>query len=229
MKKQDRVLPLFTAIRITLNYLLGYTYVYPNIVGFLKNTFNLSYNVLRVLEVVLYVFVFLTTVIPARKVLRYGWEKYTDSFRDNMKTIMRSQIFIMAVMAVISIIIMKLGIGGSYNQDQISGLVRRNPYLYTLMATVFAPFVEEIVFRGCIYRRIEASGHKYLGFLISSLIFGLIHVITPLLQGDWSQGIYIIVYGSLGMVMCHVYEKTDSLFCSILLHMLNNAISILGV
>ena len=229
MKKQDRVLPLFTAIRITLNYLLGYTYVYPNIVGFLKNTFNLSYNVLRVLEVVLYVFVFLTTVIPARKVLRYGWEKYTDSFRDNMKTIMRSQIFIMAVMAVISIIIMKLGIGGSYNQDQISGLVRRNPYLYTLMATVFAPFVEEIVFRGCIYRRIEASGHKYLGFLISSLIFGLIHVITPLLQGDWSQGIYIIVYGSLGMVMCYVYEKTDSLFCSILLHMLNNAISILGV
>ena len=229
MKKQDRVLPLFTAIRITLNYLLGYTYVYPNIVGFLKNTFNLSYNVLRVLEVVLYVFVFLTTVIPARKVLKYGWEKYTDSFRDNMKTIMRSQIFIMAVMAVISIIIMKLGIGGSYNQDQISGLVRRNPYLYTLMATVFAPFVEEIVFRGCIYRRIEASGHKYLGFLISSLIFGLIHVITPLLQGDWSQGIYIIVYGSLGMVMCYVYEKTDSLFCSILLHMLNNAISILGV
>ena len=142
---------------------------------------------------------------------------------------MRSQIFIMAVMAVISIIIMKLGIGGSYNQDQISGLVRRNPYLYTLMATVFAPFVEEIVFRGCIYRRIEASGYKYLGFLISSLIFGLIHVITPLLQGDWSQGIYIIVYGSLGMVMCYVYEKTDSLFCSILLHMLNNAISILGV
>ena len=229
MKKQDRVLPLLTAILITFNYLLGYTFIYPQMISILRSTFNLSYTVLRILEVLIYVFVFITTVFPARKMLRYGWERYTDNYKVNMKRIFRSQVCIIVRMAAITLVLMQLGIGSSYNQEQIGGLVRINPVLYTLMAVVFAPFVEEIVFRGCIYRRIEATGHKYLGYIVSSFIFGLVHVISPLLQGNWVQGLYIFVYGFLGMVMCIMYEKTDSLFCSILLHILNNAISLLGV
>ncbi|MDP8262185.1 MAG: CPBP family intramembrane metalloprotease [Candidatus Ancaeobacter aquaticus] len=86
-----------------------------------------------------------------------------------------------------------------------------------LVATVFAPLYEEIVFRGFIYTVLR----KYLGvtqsLCMSAIIFGAIHF-------NMSQ--FIPVMG-LGIILAYLYERTGTLIAPIVFHMLNNTVAIL--
>lgn len=229
MKKQESVLSLPVSLWLLVNYLVGYTFIYPMLIDWICANADLSVTMENVLKTAVYVFVFVTTVVPSRKLLRYGWERLTDSFGKCVGQIIRSQLFIFALAAGISMILSRFGLTTSRNQQRINSLVQNNRFYYTLMAVVFAPFVEELVFRGAIFNSFRARNRKALGYFISAFVFGFIHVMGSFFAGDYRDCLFIFIYGGLGMVLAYVYDRTDSVFCSILLHMLNNAISLLGV
>ncbi len=229
MKKQESVLSLPVSLWLLVNYLVGYTFVYPMIIDIICANADISVTMENVLKTAVYVFVFVTTVIPSRRLLRYGWERLTDSFGKCLGQIIRSQLFIFVLAAGISAILMRFGLSTSRNQQAINSLVQVNRFYYTVMAVVFAPFVEELVFRGAIFNNFRARNQKALGYLVSAFVFGFIHVMGSFFAGDYRDCLFIFVYGGLGMVLAYVYDRTDSIYCSILLHMLNNAISLLGV
>jgi membrane protease YdiL (CAAX protease family) len=94
-----------------------------------------------------------------------------------------------------------------------------NPYLITclaLAAIFLAPYVEEILFRGCIYRFLKSQTLIPFAQFISGIIFAAIH-------GNLASFGPLIV---VGILLAHIYEKEGSLRVSIFFHALFNAFSL---
>lgn len=92
--------------------------------------------------------------------------------------------------------------------------------LIVVLVCIIAPIVEEIVYRGAILKGLEKLKiSPAVALIISSLIFGFIHVLTA---GDYAQ---VFPYIFMGLALGFVYQKTKSLVASVAIHMLINTIS----
>ena len=92
--------------------------------------------------------------------------------------------------------------------------------LVTISATIIAPIVEELFFRGYLLTAfLEKIRNTPLAVCMSSLVFTSIHVfIGP------GMMIYIFLWS---LIPSYLYLKTGSLYSSILMHALNNAFAYL--
>ena len=82
---------------------------------------------------------------------------------------------------------------------------------------ILAPIIEELTFRKA-FR--EVFTNKTLFVLASGLIFGGLHVILSL-NSLWDL-FYIIPYSSLGIAFGYMYQKTDNIYTSIIMHIFHN-------
>ena len=82
---------------------------------------------------------------------------------------------------------------------------------------IIVPFAEELFFRGVLYLWLRQRFGVWTGLLVSSILFGILH-------GEISVGVAAAV---LGMVLAWTYEKSGSLWASVIIHILNNAAKIL--
>jgi membrane protease YdiL (CAAX protease family) len=89
--------------------------------------------------------------------------------------------------------------------------------LLVLMAVIVAPLVEEIIFRGCIYRFLKSQTGMLSAQLISGLIFASLHA-------NLLSFVPLVI---VGIVLARVYEKTGSLAVAIWFHAFFNAFSLL--
>lgn len=88
--------------------------------------------------------------------------------------------------------------------------------LIALTAVFMAPYVEEVLFRGCIYRFLKSKTLIPFAQFISAVIFAAIH-------GNLSSlGPLIVV----GILLAHIYEKEGSLRMAICFHAFFNAFSL---
>ena len=92
------------------------------------------------------------------------------------------------------------------------------PFIIQVLATaVGAPIVEELMFRGVIYRRLRRMAGVIPSAIIVSLLFGAYH-------GNWIQAPYTII---IGLLAVWLYEKYKSIVAPILFHMGANITSVL--
>ncbi len=77
-----------------------------------------------------------------------------------------------------------------------------------VLLVILAPIAEELIFRGCLYRFLKGNMPVMGAVLLSSLLFGAIHLHLA--------GLPVLV--AFGAVLCLVYERTGSLKAPILLH-----------
>jgi hypothetical protein len=90
-------------------------------------------------------------------------------------------------------------------------------WMQYLVAAVIIPCMEELIFRGLIFRRMRTYAIFSLAALISAVLFGIYHM--NLLQ---------FIYATcLGLLLAYVYEQFRTIFAPILLHATANAFSIL--
>lgn len=94
----------------------------------------------------------------------------------------------------------------------------------TILIVVTGPIIEEMIFRFGVYRPLR-NKNKILAYIVSSLLFGLIHVLGPVIDGYTSQLLLIIPYGISGFFYAKYYEKCDNIFYPILLHSISNIIA----
>jgi membrane protease YdiL (CAAX protease family) len=86
-----------------------------------------------------------------------------------------------------------------------------------LAGVVFAAFCEELLFRGLVQRTLEIFREPASAIVSSSVLFALVHF------NPWSS-IQILL---LGLVLGYVAWKSGSVFPSMIIHGLNNLISLL--
>ena len=111
---------------------------------------------------------------------------------------------------------------GAKNESLVQDMIKSLPVLMVMNAAVFAPFVEEIVFRKTVK---DVFKNVYLFMLVSFLLFGGAHVISQ--ANSLVDLLYIIPYGSLGAAFAYAYYKTDTIFTSMMLHSFHNFVLVI--
>ncbi|MDQ0362996.1 CPBP family intramembrane glutamic endopeptidase [Breznakia pachnodae] len=108
--------------------------------------------------------------------------------------------------------------------ENVSFLIPFVPYLAFITLVILAPILEEIVFRGVIFRWLRETQGFVLSAVVSGALFGFIHVFDSLLSGNFVDLVYIVLYGVMGLVFSKMYEETGSIYGPIILHACYNAI-----
>ncbi len=88
---------------------------------------------------------------------------------------------------------------------------------FAVLTCVVAPIAEEIFFRGFMFTTFARKLGPVWGALLAGGIFGLIHAPNPVLS--------LIALGVLGVCLCALYWRTQSIIPCMALHALNNSIS----
>ena len=97
-------------------------------------------------------------------------------------------------------------------------MLLNGPIWITLISvSVFAPFFEEWLCRGIILRGLLKKVKPVWAIVISAAIFGLIH-------GNLWQAIPAFI---IGVILGYVYYKTGSLKLTMLMHCVNNTLSVI--
>lgn len=82
---------------------------------------------------------------------------------------------------------------------------------------IVVPIAEEVFFRGVLYKWVRERWGVFIGVLISSLIFGLIHIDIAIASTAFVLGIILALF----------YEYSKSLWTAILIHVINNSVKII--
>ncbi len=80
---------------------------------------------------------------------------------------------------------------------------------------VIAPIMEEILFRGILQDALMRKYGVFVGILIASAVFGIVHIIPQ----------QVVNAFMIGIVLGYIYYRTGALLPVILIHCINNAIS----
>lgn len=96
----------------------------------------------------------------------------------------------------------------------MSGQILELPFFVMLLIMgIFAPFSEELIFRGIIYQGYKKSGTILQALLLSALLFALMHM-------NFNQAAYALVIGAILVLMV---EATGSIWSAILIHVVFNS------
>lgn len=103
------------------------------------------------------------------------------------------------------------------HQQVVNSLTGNNSFMLTFIAVgITAPIFEEILMRGLVFNELRRNINLKLAIVLQALIFGLYH-------GNVLQFIYATI---LGIFLALVYVWTNSLWSSILVHMIFNSSSL---
>jgi len=121
-----------------------------------------------------------------------------------------------AIILAHNAILMLLGV--DTQGDQILQLFATldSPVWFILVGVIFAPFVEELFFRGFLFQGFRQRYGWIAGAFLSSIIFGLAHL-------DLAA---FIPTSILGFLLAYMYHRSNSVWPGIILHVLVNALGL---
>jgi len=146
------------------------------------------------------------------------------------------------VYTIIDNIIFDDKIENNSNQESIEGNLKKSGFVLALEIIdicIYAPLVEEFIFRSFIFKLINYGGKKVqkkvkvigiiiriLAFLISSFIFAFAHFgysFEVLANEIRTFPVYFI----MGLLLAYAYNRDGYILASVLMHALNNAVAVL--
>lgn len=121
------------------------------------------------------------------------------------------------------------GVETTENQEAIVQILDNN-ILYTFFTVnIFAPIVEELVFRGALYNILLKSNGKIMAIFLSSSIFGFLHVFSSIASQNYMEIFAGFAYVAIGLVLGYAYYKTNNILICIGIHFVNNFASFLSM
>ena len=157
-----------------------------------------------------------------RKDINHELKKYFRHFKKYFSFGFKMLLLGLILMAASNVLIhIFYPLASASNEDAVQKALLKAPIYTAFSACVFAPFMEEMVFRKSL-RKVFSIDLVYI--IISGLLFGLAHNISVLGEPDM---IYIIPYGLFGCVFAYTYVKTNDIFVPITFHMIHNTVLII--
>lgn len=158
-----------------------------------------------------------------RKDLIEEWKRFRKKFLENIDIGIKYWLVGLGIMMISNIIItFVVNLGQAANEQAVQSMISSLPWLMLINAGLIAPCTEEIIFRKGFKK---AFPNKWLFIILSALVFGALHVVTSMTSPI--ELLYIIPYGALGAAFAYMYQKTDTIFTSITMHMFHNTALIL--
>ena len=160
--------------------------------------------------------------------LRREMEPIFDHPFLSLLEIVRSYLLIWCAEIVAGLFLSFLGVAGDAANHEMTIALLQSERGPILAASVFvAPIAEECLFRGGLFGLLRHK-NRALAYAVSALLFAVYHVWSAALA-DPSELIFLLEYIPAGLILARCYERTDSVWGSIFLHMLNNAVSIWAI
>jgi len=198
--------------------------------------FNLDYGNFTQSMKIIYTFccdiIFMLIVfLIYRKTFIRDIKKYFKDFKENFSTSFKYYFIGLIIMYVSNLLIsFFFSEANANNETAIRNLMDVYPLYMLFSVAIYAPFIEEIIFRknifDCVVSFRDNKFTRYLYVLISGLIFASLHVLG--MTNTYLDYLYIIPYSSLGIAFALLYNKTGNIFCSISMHAMHNIVAAIG-
>lgn len=162
-------------------------------------------------------------LVFAFRFLRRDFDPLCDNFGRCLSEVCRGELYIIASNMVTGIALTLLFSNEQNpNNSEIVSLYTENSGMIFAMAVLLGPIPEELMFRAGIFGTIRRHSRIW-AYAVCAVLFGLYHVwsyaaVNPLYL------VYIVQYIPISIIICRCYERTNTIWASIFLHMLSNAI-----
>ncbi len=218
------------SIFLLFHFTIGYFALYPFILVTIIDLVGLdSWLTNGTIDIVYSLLMLVLSVYLVRDLLLRSINVLAEHPLKTFKIILTTFSFMLFSSFVLNYVITYLsGLGDSANQSYIIDLFKDYPYLIIIQALVYAPIVEEIMFRGLIFGSLAKKSIP-LAMFVSSLLFGLAHVYESLLSGNFADLWFIPTYAMLGYFLNRAYLKSGTIVSSMALHFMNNALGLLAI
>ena len=179
----------------------------------------------KIVGIALDVTVLLMMLLLFYKDLIRDFKYFKEYFREYNAYVFKMFGISLAIMVVLSFSIrIYTGIDTATNQSNLMETFDKMPIYIALLACIYAPLTEELLFRG-IFRKI--FNKKWLFIILCGVTFGALHVVDDF--KTISELLYILVYSSLGIFLSSVYYKTNNLWTNIYFHFIQNTFAVLAM
>lgn len=217
-------------ILLILNYYVGFAYLYPRWAAYITLWLNpWAYRTSSTVLFGFYIWMILFSVIVAYPLFKESWQK-----RPPIGTVIKNVFFLCLIIYIVNIgfsliASMLSGTVTSANQEGLDQSMQTIPLLTAFITIIYAPIVEETLFRGVFFRCFRSRFNFLISMLISGFMFGLIHVFSSLQAGNFMDAWYMLTYAGIGFILCIAYEQNNSIYPSILLHFMVNFLGTLAM
>lgn len=212
--KKIKVKQIILFITILIAFLLFEAIFIP--LGYDFN--NLSKKELYIMTFSKYFFLILFFILYYYHYLKEKLFDFKKNFKNYFNIAFKDWLTGFIIMYIANIFIMQIIGSIGQNEQNVQEIISSTPLIALLLTTLFAPFIEEMLFR----KNLQDCFHnKYLFMITSGLLFGLVHVLeakNPL------EYLLIIPYGALGVSFAHTLNKTDNIYATIMMHAFHNGI-----
>lgn len=155
-----------------------------------------------------------------REQFKQNFKDFKNNFKPYMKKYIQYWALAFSLMLISNAIIISLFPSSvATNQEIVNSNLIVAPFYMVITAVLFAPFLEEIIFR-LGFRYIFKTDALFI--IASGLIFGSLHVIGS--YQNLVDLIYIIPYSIPGFVFAYTLVKSKNIFIPISLHLFHNGI-----
>ena len=127
----------------------------------------------------------------------------------------------------ISIGLILFGHDENPNNAAIFSLAGEDMGMAAAVAVFLAPIAEETMFRGGIFGLLRPYS-RAAAYVASILLFSLYHIWSYALS-DPTAWLYLLQYLPASYLLARIYEKTNSLWAPIFLHMTVNGVSMMAI
>lgn len=218
--KKNRLIEILIGLTAILIY---FSFSYLQL--FILDIFNIDYDKMSLTFKVIYLII--TELIEMALIISLFYKKLKENLKDLIKkhekyfkTYFKYWLVSLGVMAVSNVIIMLITQNQtSGNEESFRQLVVTSPIYAYFSGVIFAPIIEELIFRRSI-RNILKNNTIFI--LVSGLVFGGLHIITGY-SGPLDL-LYLIPYCTPGLIFAYILTKTDNVLVPASIHFMHNGI-----
>lgn len=222
--KKDKLMNYFKNAGLGFLCIFIYFFISSIEVEFL-NIFNVDYDNLPLVIRVIYLIMWeIITICLMLLTLNKKISKDINLMKQNHKTYFKKYfkfyLIALAIMIMSNFIInMFITNGVASNEEVLRETFKVSPIYIFFSSVIYAPIVEELVFRQSIRNIIP---NKIFFILVSGLVFGSLHILTG--YSGPIDLLYLIPYCAPGFAFAYILADSDNIFISIALHCMHNGI-----
>ncbi len=213
LAKENNFFKILKAIGILILSNVFIYFIYA-IVFLLTNKTDISY-------LISYIIATFTLIILNFKYLKIDFYNIKKDYKNIFVNVILFTILFTILVNLSNFILYNLS--GHLADKEVSNekLILSSPLIMFITVGIISPIFEELSLRYP-YRNINIS--KYVKLFITTLLFAILHLTSI---KDIYDVLYIIPYIFLNLEFAYSYFKSNNIFGSILVHILNNSIIIL--
>lgn len=172
-----------------------------------------------------YIICYLIMIVMLSKFFKQELKDNIKTFKSDLKNNWLNMLIITTLLTILlytsNFLVVKYMGGIAENEIISRNQLISSPILMGISIVILGPIVEELIYR-LPYKRVEK--HKLLSFFIYSLIFALAHIAVT---NGVKEFVYLIPYMLLSLSIGYSFYKTENIYMSIIVHILNNLINVM--